>query len=224
MQFFKEDIKTNSYIFVGNKLEIFISTRYEAFKCLKIGNTLTSIGIFDILVNGKYEDSLFLPAILEMEPSNTEIVKDGDDEFVKATFFYGDVFIKNTEVQQIQELGYVIFYELINQANRSKHLDYFKIVKIFDLLTKVAGVSFGVNKKTFELICAHIHRDSKNLAVFYRQTDMKSPPKIIQFRDIAHGTITTTGKLIGNYHDDSVRSAIVNPTEEGSDVENIMRA
>ena len=53
---------------------------------------------------------------------------------------------------------------------------------------------------------------------------MKQPPEIIQFRDIAHGTVTTTGKIIGNYFDDSLRSAIVNPTEEGNDLENIMRA
>lgn len=224
MQFFKIDTKNNSYIFQGNKMEIFISMRYEANKCLKIGNTVSTIGIFDFIINDKIEDGLFLPAIIEMEPSNVEIIKIGNDEFAKVTFLNGDIFIKNREVQKVQDLGYVIFYEIINQANRSKHLDYFKSVKIFDLLTEVCGIDFGVNRKVFELIMAHIHRDKKNLSVFYRQTDMKQPPEIIQFRDIAHGTVTTTGKIIGNYFDDSLRSAIVNPTEEGNDLENIMRA
>lgn len=224
MQFFKIDPKNNSYIFQGNKIEIFISSRYEANKCLRIGNTLSTIGLFDFVINDKIEDGLFLPAILEMEPSNVETIKINDEEFVKATFYNGDVFIKNREVQKVQDLGYVIFYEVINQANRSKHLDYFKIVKIFDIVAEVCGINFGVNRKVFELICAHIHRDRKNLSVFYRQTDMKQPPEIIQFRDISHGTVTTTGKMIGNYFDDSLRSAIVNPTEEGSDLENIMRA
>lgn len=224
MQFFKIDPKTNSYIFQGNKIEIFISSRYEDCKCLKVGNTLITIGVFDFIINDKYEDGLFLPALIEMEPSNVETIKIKDKDFVKATFYNNDIFMKNREVQKLQDLGYVIFYELINQANRSKHLTYFKIIKIFDILTEVCGIDFGVNRKVFELIIAHIHRDKKNMSVFYRQTDMKEEPKIVQFRDIAHGTITTTGKLIGNYFNDSLRSAMVNTATESSDLENILRA
>lgn len=223
-QFFRKDPDTNTEFFIGEKLEIFISTRYENFKCLKMEKSLVSIGIFDMIINDKYEDSLFAPCLLEMEPSVIETVKIDDEPFVKATFRYGDVFIKSTVVQQIQALGYVIFYELISQANRSKHLDYFKIVKIFDKIKTLAGVNFNVNRKTFELICAHIHRDKTKMSTFYRQTPMTEPPVIIQFKDIAHGTVTTTGKIIGSYFKDSLRSAIVDPNEDYSEIENIMRS
>lgn len=222
MNFFKEE--GGIIRFVGTKLEIFISLRFENHKCLKVTNSLTTIGIFDMLIDSKHEDSFFAPTIIEMLPSYTEQVTIGDKGFLKATFLYGDIFIKNTEVQQIQDLGYVIFYEVINCANRSKHLDYFKGIRVFDKMSELCGIDFNINKKVEELIWAHIHRDANNLNTFYRQTEMKEPPTIIEFKDIAHGTVTTTGKIIGNYFNDSLRSAIVNPSEESSDIENILRA
>jgi len=223
-RFFRNDPKTNTEYFIGERLEIFISMRFESYKCLKIEKTLTTLAIFDMVIDGKIEDAVFITGIVEMCPSEISVVKIEDESFVKAVFYYGDIFIKNTVVQQIASLGFVIFYEVINQGNRSKHLDYFKLVKIFDVLQEVAGINFNVERKTFELICAHIHRSKDNLAIFYRQTDMKDPPVIVQFKDIAHNTITTSGKIIGNYFSDSLRSAIVNPSEDNSEIENIMRA
>lgn len=223
-KYFKQDTKTKTVTFIGEKLDILISARFESYKCLKILNTLITIGLFDMVVNDKEEDGFFLPTMIEMEPSHITRVKIHDQDFVKATFLYGDVFIKNTEVQQIQNLGYVIFYEIINMGNRSKHLDYFKLDKIFDKIKEVCGIKFNANRKTFELICAHIHRSQDDINVFYRQTDMKKPPYIIKYNDIAHGAVSTTGRLIGNYADNSLRSIMVNPSNATSDIENILRS
>ena len=223
-RFFKQDEEKGTEYFIGDKLEIFISKRYENHRCINIGNTLSTIAVFDMIVNDKYEDALFATCIVEMEPSLIEEMTIDGSEFIKATFFNGDVFIKNINVQQIQELGFVIFYEVITQANRSKHLDYRKIVKIFDVLTDVAGINFNISRSTFEMICAHLHRNPEKLSEFYRQTLMDKPAAIIAFRDIAHGAVTTTGKMIGNYFTDSIRSAMVNPSDDSSELENIMRS
>ena len=223
-KYFKRDKVKNKIYFIGTKLEIFVSVRFENYKCLQMDTSLTTLALFDIIIDDKIEDAFFLPAIVNMEPSDMKVVTFGDDKFVKATFIYGDCFINNTVVSKTQDLGYVIFYELINSGNRSKHLTYDKIAKIFDMLGSVCDVKAATNRKTAELLMSWIYRSKKNLSIFYRQTDMKEPPVALMFKDTPHAAISTTGKLIGNYWDDSVRSAIVNPATDTSDVEEILRA
>lgn len=223
-RYFRRDTTNNKIYFIGTKLEIFISTRFENYKCLHVDTTLTTLAIFDIVIDNKIEDSFFLPAIINMEPSEIKPVTIGDDKFIKATFQFGDCFIANTMVSKTQDFGYVIFYELINSGNRSKHLTYDKIVKIFDMLGSVCDVKANTNRKTAELLMSWIYRSKDNLSIFYRQTDMKEPPVTLMFKDTAHAAISTTGKLIGNYWDDSLRSAIVSPATETSDVEEILRS
>jgi len=223
-KYFKRDKVTNKVYFIGTKLEIFVSVRFENYKCLKTDNDLTTLALFDMIIDDKIEDAFFLPAVITMEPSSMKTVTVGDNKFIKATFQYGDCFIANTVVSKTTDFGYVIFYELINSGNRSKHLTYDKIAKIFDILGNVCDVKAQTNRKTAELLMSWIYRDKKNLSIFYRQTDMKEPPQELMFKDTAHAAISATGKLIGNYWDDSIRSAIVNPATDLSDVEENLRS
>jgi hypothetical protein len=49
------------------------------------------------------------------------------------------------------------------------------------------------------------------------------PPTFIPFRSPIYGATNTTAKLIGAYFDDSINSALVNPSEKVEGVESLLR-
>lgn len=223
-KFFKHDTKNKTTIFIGNKLEVFIPTRYDRYEgCLVVENTVSTLGIFSMLINGKIKKLFYLPAIIGMDYTDNELISIDDNEYMKLTLLKGDRFMISSEVICNKSLGFILFYEFIQMGNYPDGITYDNIGSMLEPLTRLSGLSFGADNAVVEALFSQLSRDKDDIGQLYRLTNMKKKEQIVPMRDIAHAARSTTGRLIGNYLDSTMDSVIVNPSTSSSEIENILR-
>jgi hypothetical protein len=220
-EFFKE--VGDSCIFIGNKLEIFLPDRYEQHGCLAIGDEVMALGVFDMKINDDLDAGYYLPAKIAIKPSNVELVTLEGDRYVKLTLNKNDVFIKNLNVVQDQQLAYVIFYEIIYGGKTPKFLTYESSAQLFDTVSSIAKVNFPTDHVIFEMMTAMLHRDQDDITKQYRHTDQKRQPLNIPMRLTSHAAISTTSRIVGAYMDDGIDASLVNQSDVTSDIEDLLR-
>jgi hypothetical protein len=212
--------------FNGKKMELLIPKRYSNYEgCLQVEDTIKTLAILNMKIDGKDVYNLLLPAIIEMDYSEVAFITDDDGiEYVKVTLYKGDRFMVTTDLIPNDKLGYIIYYEFIYIGNYPKGVSYNNCTEIFDSLTAFIGLNFKVDHAVLEIILAQLHRDSKKINELYRLSDMKDEPYRIPMKDSPHAARSVTGRLVGNYLNDNLDSIIVNKTSTSSEIENILRA
>jgi len=216
---FKSDM---SIVFVGKTLEVRISKRFENYRLLSVKDTVNTIGIFEMSIDG-IKAGMLLPAVIEMCPSATTTVTHNGDECVLCTFNQGDVFIKNRRVVRNKHLAYVIFTEFVEKGKIPDFLSYADYAFILDIAQDLCGLKIPSNHVAFEVIYAFLSRKHDDYTTMYRFTDMKQPPLFLRLADSAHATSSVTAKLIGSYMSDAINAAIVNESENESKLEELLR-
>lgn len=222
-QYFVEDPKTKSVIFIGDKLEVYIPKRYETYKCLVVEDNVFTLGMFDMTINDELETGYCLAAHIVMCPSSVGSTTIDGEAYVVATLVHGDIFIKSTEVVKNPQLAYVIFKEFIYIGNRPKFIGYDDTAFIFDTVQQISGINFHVDKVVFEIMFSQLFRDQDDITKIHRLTDMQRTPIALPLRAVAHAATTTTAKLVGSFFGDCVNSAIINQNDAQNELENILR-
>jgi len=212
----------NTYVFTGMTLDVYIPTRFEAHGCLEINETLSTLGIFDMDIDGA-PSGLLLGAIIEMAPSSISTIMRDNKRFVKASFVNGDIFMTHDEVMQDQRLAYVIFYELMYGGHVPRFLKYDDDAFVFDKVSELINVNFRTDHVIFEMMTALTHRDKNNLNLQYRHTDMKTKPTRIPYRQIVQIAASTTSRIAGSYMDDGIDVSLINAAETNSEGEDLLR-
>lgn len=215
--------KNNSVRFMGEKLEVLISKRYESHGCLSISDKITVLAIFDMVLDDKYSLGFYLPSIITTEPSENEVVSDEGTSIIKFTYYKEDVFIKNTELVKQSFIGYILFYEFVYLGVKPKFIDYEFSSSLFDNVKKICDVKIPANRVVFEMISSHLYRDADDVKVLYRHTDMKKPPVSIPLLDVSHAAISTTARIVGSYFNAAVDSSLVNASDANSRLEDLLR-
>ena len=216
---FKTD---KSVVFVGKTATIKISKRFQNYKLLEIKDTIKTLGIFDMEVDGNTV-GMMLPAVIEMCPSETKFMTEGSDDYVICTFNHGDTFIKDRRVVKDPHLAYVLFSEFVEKGKIPSFLSYGDYAFIFDIAQKVCGLKIPANHVAFEIIYAFLTRSTDDYTKQFRYTDMKKDPMFLRLSDIAHASTSNTAKLISSYLSDSMNAAIVNESENESKLEELLR-
>ncbi len=224
-KYFRFDTKQNICFFNSKSLKVRIPTRYDRHKgCLLIEDKVTTLGIFEIVIDGKITELFYLPGIITIEYSDMEkVVLDDGLEYLELTLNKGDRFMCNTEVIKQDGLGYVLFKEFIDLGRYPRGINYSNVHKLFDSLKELAGVDFHVDNSVFEVIFAHLHRDPSDISKLYRHTAMTKKPLRIPMKSVSHSALSSTGRLVGSYLNSTMDSVIVNKSKENSEIEDILR-
>ena len=220
--------KGNSTIFVGEKMEILISENYKKYDILSVTDVLTCVGVFDLNIydgSNVIQKGWFMPGIVRVHPSEITSVTIGEDRYVKAILKKGDIFLEANNVVKNPRLAYLIFLEFIYLGKHPRWLNYVNTPFVFDTVAKICGIKFPVNHVVFEMIYSHLYRDANDVGVFYRLTDMTTPPQVIPLRAVAHATTSTSSKILiaTSYFNDNVDSALVNKNDEPNELEQLLR-
>jgi|BioPla2DNA2_1021312.scaffolds.fasta_scaffold97474_2 hypothetical protein len=211
-----------SAVFTGNEAIATISRRYENYKLLFVADTVRTLGIFDLEIDG-HKVGFMLPASIDMCPSKVEDIKIDDENYVKCTFNKGDTFMVDTRVVQSANLAYTIFAEFVEKGKMPKFMKYEDYAFIFDTVQDVTGIKIPANHVTFEIIYAFLSRKHDDYTVQYRHTDMKKPNMFLRLSDTAHASFSVTSKLVSSYLSDGINAAIVNEAENESKLEELLR-
>ncbi len=221
-KYFQVDSKNNCTRFLGDKLEIFISKRYEGYGLVNLTDKLEVLGIFDMKINDQLEGGLCLAAMINSMPYQTYNTTINEEPYLVAVYRKNDVFISNMSVIRNDKLGYILWNEFIALGKLPKFINYNNIATLFDLIGEVCGINFGVNHGVFEMIYSHLYRDPDDITKEYRLSDMSKPPRFVELRNVSYGPTSTTARLMGSYFNDGLNSALVNASDSVSELDHIL--
>ena len=186
-------------------------------------NIVSTLAIFDMVINGSIESGYLLPATITIIPTDIEYTQWNGSRHVKLTLTKGDVFMKTTSVMRDTGMTYVIFYEFIYGGKTPKFMTYEDNVFIFDVMEEVTGINFRTSHSIFEMLTAMLTRDQDIVSLQYRLTDMKKPPRTIPLSMVSHAALSATGKIVGSYMELGIDSALVNQSENNNSIEDLLR-
>lgn len=223
-QYFKYDPDKYQIVFEGESLEVRVPRRYENHDLLVIADDVRTLAIFELIIDDKHVTGCLLPAVINMEPSDTYFSTIDGVDYAILQFTKGDIFISNTNIVRNPALAYAMFVEFISLGNMPRFLSYNDVAFMFDTASDICGMNFPVNHAVFEMIYSHLFRDPNQLTKAYRLTDMTEPPAFVQLRSVSYGPDTTTARLLGSYIGDGIDSSLVHQTEQRSELEDLLRS
>lgn len=213
-----------SMTFVGKSLEMRIPLKFKSHGVLTIGDTVTTPGIADLIIDDTYHVGLNLLATITIAPSDISQMTYKGIEYLVLKLEEGDTFMTASRVIQDQHIVYVLWTEFITNGGVPYWYDYKALLKIFENARELTGAGIGVTQSVFEGIIAHISRDSKNMSVQYRLTDMTKPMKLVALKSVSQAPTGTIARLNGAYFtSDGLTSALRYQVDQQQPFENLLR-
>ncbi len=209
--------------------KIYIPARFAEQQLAVLGNETNICGLFAIVVDDQYYGVSSAIAMMRIEPTVTNTVKVGEDEYLEFVFDPGSTVISSTELVKADTLIYLIYSEIMAKGNVPWFMGYEDMGRLFESAPHHAGVSVGANFAVIEMIMAAISRSEKDRTKYFRhqlndRQDLGTQvPTFIPLRSVTYGASNTTAKLIGAYWEEGLTSALVNPTETVEPIEGLLR-
>lgn len=207
MQYMRID-KGGVWYFTGRTLEVRIPKRFSVYNCLDIGDEVQTVGICDLIVDGKYQFPLNLLAMITIIPSEiTSMVYKGVP-YVVLHLQTNDVFIASSDVIKNDAVIFATWSDFINYGNTIYTLSYRGLGLMYDDVREVTGSGIGVGRSVYEVAIAFLARAADNPLLPYRLTDMKTPPQNVALRSISLARTGTMSRLSGAYFDIALTASL----------------
>lgn len=223
--YFKKDAKKFTLTFVGESLELRIPRKFMQHGVLSVGDgSVTTPGVMDMIIDGKYHVGFNLLASITIEPSDMGQMTYNGVEYLVLHLTHGDIFMSSYRVIQDPHIVYVLWTEFITNGGLPYFFDYSSLLKLFDHVRELTGAGIGVSRSVYEGIIAHICRDPNNLSLQYRLTDMAKPMRLVALKSVSQGPTGTVARLNGSYfRDEGLTSALRYQVDEQQPFENLLR-
>jgi len=219
---FMKDPNSEAILFTGEELIAYIPERYGLYGQLILGEQITALAIFDLLIDGK-PGGIMLPAAITMDPSEIDSKIIDGKVYKVCTFHHNDRFMITSSVMQMNKMGYFIWAELLNLGNIPKFMSYDVIFGLLDDLKEVTGTAINASHAMFEMVFQHIYRDQDDVSKLYRLTPMNKPPRVINIADISNTAVSTHSRVFGAYSKDGLNAALATDKHENNDFEDMYR-
>lgn len=217
-------VKSGSQFLVNvDTLQALIPERFLNLNFCKIEETVTTFGIFDLLVNETELKGLLIPNIVNLLPKEIENVHMFDRDYICLTFHKGDVFMTTDTFIKNKFLIITMFKEFIELGNLPAFINYKNSHLLFSNTQSMADMDLNVNPVVLEMMIAYLTRSKDDLSAQQRYFPIDNPSTMIGLRNISYGPDSTTAKIFGSYSDDGMKSALVNPNDVSKPLEDIMR-
>lgn len=194
---------------------------YEDKDLANIQDVVYFYGIFAIIVGDKYSVSV-IPTLCQTTPIMIrEIERDG---IVYNQFIYGkdDVILNNVNVVKAELLSYNFFETFYMYARAPWYIEYDDMMRLMDNLPVYANSNVGGNFISNELTTSFIARSAADKKLFYRQDSSKGSV-FVDLMNVYYSALSTTNKIAGNYFMESITSAIVQPEQKTTKLEDLVR-
>ena len=222
--YFRKNDTDFSMTFMGETLELRIPRKFTQHGVLTIGDTVTTPGVMDMIIDDKYHTGMNLLASITVIPSDIGYMTYDGVDYVVLHLHHGDTFMTSYRVIQDPHLVYVLWTEFITNGGIPYWFTYDSFLKLFDNVRELTGSGIGVSRSVFEGIIAHIARDQDRLSVQYRLTDMKKPMRLISLKSVSNAPTGTLARLNGSYfRDEGLTSALRYQVDQQQPFENLLR-
>lgn len=209
--------------------KIYIPTRWTDKNLAVVGKEIRAVAVFPIVVDDKYYSVSSAVAAMPLTPSRTSIVTIGEEECYEFLFEKGAVICPNLNLVRVSNTAYYLYDEIIAKAHVPWYLSYEDILRLLHTAKMHADITLAANNVPMELLAATIARQDKDVTKYYRhlvsneKVALANKPNYVPLGNVLLGATNTTAKLMGNYLDDGITSALINPTEQIDTVETLFR-
>lgn len=213
----KSVLKNNGQQLITAKdIKLVIPYRYVQGKLASVGNTVSTLAVFALVMDGVYAVSN-LCSVIPLSPSATTVVSYDGEDFFEFSFDKGSVVSPNINLVVDDKNAYNIYNEFLAKGRIPWFMSYSDVAKILSTAHSHAGITLSGTNAPLELIITSIARNSDNLYEYYRNTingideQFVKPPSYVPFKSISYGATNTAGKIMGSYFDEGLTSALTAP-------------
>lgn len=222
-RFFKYDPKKKTQTFIGDHLEVRVLKRFEVYDLLNVTDVVETIGIMELVIDGKYHASMNILAKISIHPTEIGEIQIDDVPYLSLYLKHGDLFIANTQVVQNASIQYAVYVEFIARGKPLHTMNYDELALVFDRVKQMTGSKLGVDRVLFETVVSHLARDQDDLFLQYRYTPMNRPMRLIPIRSVSYAPTSTSSRINGSYFDDGLTASLQNENREHMPFEDLMR-
>lgn len=210
-------------------LRIHIPNRYLDRGLAAIGDRVSTLAVYALLTNdGHYMVSL-APCRVYLRPNAIREIKIDGEGYFEFEFAKGDTVIESTTVVQEEIITYYMYSEFDAKGKMPWFMDEDLNPRLFDNAKHFCGGYIGDNPQVYRVLHSIRNRDPENVRRPWRQAirtedDVKRiKPVIVALSAINITSSGTLPRLLGSYLSDTIRSAIIDPSERAEGGEIIMR-
>jgi hypothetical protein len=209
--------------------KIYVPEQYLGTALGSIEGGVRIVGIFAIVVDDEYYGVSSACALVQLEPSTTNIVTVGSEKYLEFSFGIGDTIISNTKLPRTKTLVYRIYNEFIAKGKIPWYINESDLCGLFYTSALHANADLQANSALLELIVTSMMRQKANKFKYYRHDPkllnlhVKPPYAFIPLNSVAYNASNTTAKLLGGYFNEGLTSALVTPSERNETIETLLR-
>ena len=203
-------------ILTTKDIKVVIPYRYLQSNLASVGNSVSTVCIYAIVMDGVYAVSN-LCSIMNLTPSSTTVVSFEGEDYFEFSFDKGSVVCPNINLVVDDKNAYNIYNEFIAKGRIPWFMSYEDVAKILSTAHSHAGIELSGTNAPLELIITSIARNKKDLYTYYRNTikdiseQFTNPPGYVPFKSVSYGATNTAGKIMGSYFDEGLTSALTAP-------------
>lgn len=187
------------------------------------------VAIFCLVVDDKYYTVSKACSSCVIEPSYFNAVDVGSKKYLEFVFEPGDTVIKNLNLIRTGTFVYRIYNEFIAKGNIPWYFNNEDTCSIFETALYHGNVNLKVDSVIFEIFASAIARQDEDVSKYYRhdlslqEQEVLYKPVYIPLNNAAYQATNTTARLIGNYFNEGVTSALVNQSQRNEVIEDLLR-
>lgn len=167
-------------------------------------------------------------SLLELNPSRTKTIQINEVDYYQFEFDAYQVIIKTDNLVKRDNIIYNIFDEFLFKGKVPWYIEYEDLGKILDTAKEFANSDVSKNQDVIEFIVSMIARNKIDRTINIRHilNSYKDLHDIsyVPLSSVFYSVNTTINKLSGSYFNDGIVSALVNKTDDTSEIEKILRA
>ena len=211
------------------RCRIYIPESYIGGPLGSIEDSIRIVGIYGIVVEDKYYAVSSALAIMEIEPSATNVVTIDNIKYMEFTFEVGDTVIRNINLIRTGTLVYRIYNEIIAKGKIPWYLQYKDLCLLFTTAYIHGNANLQGDSAILELIASSMARQKDDRTKFYRlqpglnAKEDKIGPAFIPLRYVGMQATSTVARLLGAYFQEGVTSALISPSTRTESIEDILR-
>lgn len=203
---------------------------YAEHQLAFIGEEVQALGILAVIFpeTGQYT-VMNVPSLMKMSPAVINVVKIFDEDYYELLFDPNTPLFTTTQLVVDDVMPYRIYKYFVAHGRIPWYLDFLDVTNLFLPCTQYCKVSLAANEAVMSLVASDVARNPTDPGQKFCTTIQsieernKQRPYWVPFTDIQYGATNTTAKMMGNYADLAVVSALVNPSQRLENIEELLR-
>ena len=214
--------ETNNTLVAKENLRIHVPVRFATRGLGQVGIETFICCMYAIITDDDYYDVSNYCAIAKIEPYKTEEILIDNVEYYEFTFLKGQVIMPNVQLVRRDMLIFNIMDEFIFKGNVPWYFTPNDLARIMDTAKTAEDSAVGEWLDVIELIVSVVTRVKGEKKIYYRNGN-GGAYDFVALSNVFYVASSTLPKLAGNYFNDGVVSAIMEPVDEVQRVERLLR-